>query len=416
MKESNILSKLPQVFISLRYSDFRFLWLSSLFAGAANWALIVSRGWLVYTISGSAASVGLVTFAAMSPMFLAPPIAGFLADKFDRKRLLSTVFLLQFIHNIILSALALLGYIEIWHLLILSFINGFARASQMPAAQALLPNLIPEENLLNAISLNVATVQGSRLIGPAAIVPLMAMFGPEGAFVICTVFYLLSILFALRIKTISVGKMDPDVNMMGNFFAGLKFVYHHRLILPLVLTVLFHCCLAMSFESMLPVIAEKFFENGAVGVTYLMMGVGMGALLFVFIIAAVRDMVLRGRLLFISALSSGVGLVILGMASTHWVAILGCFVMGASQASYMAIAGAVIQTSSPDAIRGRVMSVYLWHIGGMMATFNWINAALSDNIGSKPVLIISGVAFFGVVIISLISKPLRSLYVEGKID
>ena len=82
----------------------------------------------------------------------------------------------------------------------------------------------------------------------------------------------------------------------------------------------------------------------------------------------------------------------------------------------MAIAGAVIQTSSPDAIRGRVMSVYLWHIGGMMATFNWINAALSDNIGSKPVLIISGVAFFGVVIISLISKPLRSLYVEGKID
>ena len=90
--------------------------------------------------------------------------------------------------------------------------------------------------------------------------------------------------------------------------------------------------------------------------------------------------------------------------------------MGASQASYMAIAGAVVQTSSPDAIRGRVMSVYLWHIGGMMATFNWINAAATDMFGPTPVLIISGVAFIFVVFISLFSMPLRSLYIKGSVE
>ena len=212
---------------SLYYSDFRLLWLSSLFAGAANWALIVSRGWLVYSISGSSMWVGVVTFAAMSPNFLAPPIAGFLADRFDRKKLLSIVFLVQFAHNIVLAGLAIMDVIEVSHLVILSFLNGCARASQMPAAQALLPNLIPPQHLLNAISLNAATVQGSRLVGPAAIVPLMAIFGPEGAFVICTIFYLFSLTFSMNIKTVSFGQLDNRVNFVENFLAGLKFVYGH---------------------------------------------------------------------------------------------------------------------------------------------------------------------------------------------
>ena len=401
---------------SLYYSDFRLLWLSSLFAGAANWALIVSRGWLVYSISGSSMWVGVVTFAAMSPNFLAPHIAGFLADRFDRKKLLSIVFLVQFAHNIVLAGLAIMDVIEVSHLVILSFLNGCARASQMPAAQALLPNLIPPQHLLNAISLNAATVQGSRLVGPAAIVPLMAIFGPEGAFVICTIFYLFSLTFSMNIKTVSFGQLDNRVNFVENFLAGLKFVYGHRLILPLVVTVFLHCCLTMSFESILPVLAEEFFKDGGLGATYLMMAVGTGALIFVLCVAVIRDMKKRGNFLFTAAALSGLGPIILGIADNSVIALVGCFLMGAAQASFMAIAGAVVQTSSPDAIRGRVMSVYLWHIGGMMATFNWINAAITDSFGPSPVLIISGTAFMRIEIISLFSVPLRSLYFRGRVE
>ena len=401
---------------SLYYSDFRLLWLSSLFAGGANWALIVSRGWLVYSISGSSMWVGIVTFAPMSPNFIAPPIAGFLADRFDRKKLLSTVFLLQFAHNIVLAGLAIFGVIEISHVVMLSFLNGCARASQMPAAQALLPNLIPPQHLLNAISLNAATVQGSRLIGPAAIVPLMAVFGPEGAFVVCTIFYLFSLTFSLKIKTVSFGELDNRVNFIDNFLAGLRFVYGHKLVLPLVIIVFLHCCLTMSFESILPVLASQFFGDGGLGTTYLMMSVGTGALIFVLCVAVIRDMRKRGNILLIAAVVSGLGPIILGIADNSILALIGCFLMGASQASYMAIAGAVVQTSSPDTIRGRVMSVYLWHIGGMMATFNWINAAATDMFGPTPVLIISGVAFIFVVFISLFSMPLRSLYIKGSVE
>ncbi len=407
---------LGSTFASLRYADFRSLWMASLCAGAASWALIVARGWLIYDLSGSSVWVGVVTFAAMAPMFLAPPIAGYLADKYDRKKLLSVLFVAQFLHNLVLALLAIGGVIEVWHIITLAFINGCARASQLPASQALLPNLIPQDYLLNAISLNAATMQGSRLIGPALIAPLMVVFGAEGAFISCTLFYVLSFFFALRIKTVSVGEMSLQESPASNFFAGVIFVYKHPLVLPLIITVFLHCCLTMSFESLLPVIGDRFFDDGGVGVTYLMMAVGAGALCLVLVTANIRDLRIRGRFLFLSAIGSGLAPIVLGTASSPLSALLGCVVMGASEASYMAIAGAIVQMASPNAIRGRVMSVYIWHIGGMMATFNLLNAALADDFGVAPVLVVSGLVFTVSIVISILVRPLRRLYFQGNVE
>jgi len=347
-------------------------------------------------------------------MFLAPPIAGFLADKFDRKKLLSVLFVAQFLHNLVLALLAIAGVIEVWHIIALSFINGCARASQMPASQALLPNLIPHDYLLNAISLNAATMQGSRLIGPALIAPLMAFFGAEAAFVSCTLFYVLSFLFTSRIKTVSVGEMSSLQSPLSNFFAGLSFVYRHPLVLPLIVTVFLHCCLTMSFESLLPVVGDRFFDDGGLGTSYLMMAVGAGALCLVLVTANIRDLRIRGRFLFLAAIGSGLAPILLGTAANASGALLGCVLMGASEASYMAIAGAIVQMASPDAIRGRVMSVYLWHIGGMMATFNLVNAALADDFGVAPVLVVAGLAFTVSIVASVAVRPLRRLYFEGE--
>ncbi|MCL0031875.1 MFS transporter [Dehalococcoidia bacterium] len=403
---------------SLKYRDYRLLWLASLSAGGAAWALIVARAWLVYTLSGSSVWVGVVTFTAMAPMFLAPPIAGYMADKFNRRNLIAILFTVQFTHNAVLVVLSVTDVIVVWHIIVLSFINGFARASQMPAGQALLPNLVPKDNLLNAISLNAATTQGSRLVGPALVSPLMAMFGPVGAFSTCTLFYIFSFILVLNIKTVSYGSMDKRESAFGNFFAGLRFIYGHSLVLPLMITVFLHCCLTMSFESLLPVLSEGFFSDGGggVGANYIMMSVGTGALILVLAIAGVKNLKLRGRFLFVTAVFSGLGSVLLGMAPTVEIVLLGGLVMGGSQAAYMAISGAVVQMAAPDYMRGRVMSVYLWHIGGMMASFNLINATVADRIGASPVFIVTGLVFILTIFISFLSKPLRDLYIRGKVD
>ena len=399
--------------VSLRYHDYRRLWLASLFAGGAAWALIVARGWLVYTISGSSMWVGLVTFAAMAPMFLTPLIAGYLADKFNRKKMLASLFVVQLGHNIVLAILAFQGSLEIPHIVLLSFVNGCARASQVPATQAMLPNLIPKEHLLNAISLNVATLQGSRLIGPALIAPLMATVGPEYAFALCTLMYLFSFLITLSIKTVSVGQIDTNQSATQNFFAGLTFVYRHPLILPLVLTTLFHCCLTMSFESLLPSVSEKLFTNGGAGATYLMMAVGAGALCLVLITANIKGMATRGRFLLLAGLISGLSPIFLGLSSNQYMALASCALMGGAQASYMAIAGAVVQEAAPAAIRGRVMSVFIWHMGSTMAAFNLINATIADTVGFGLVLGISGLVFVFIMLFSVKNKFLRNLYIHG---
>ena len=403
---------------SLKYRDYRLLWLASLSAGGAAWALIVARAWLVYTLSGSSVWVGVVTFTAMAPMFLAPPIAGYMADKFNRRNLIAILFTVQFTHNAVLVVLSVTDVIVVWHIIVLSFINGFARASQMPAGQALLPNLVPKGNLLNAISLNAATTQGSRLVGPALVSPLMVMFGPVGAFSTCTLFYIFSFILVLNIKTVSYGSMDKRESAFGNFFAGLRFIYGHSLVLPLMITVFLHCCLTMSFESLLPVLSEGFFSDGGggVGANYIMMSVGTGALILVLAIAGVKNLKLRGRFLLVTAVFSGLGSVLLGMAPTVEIVLLAGLVMGGSQAAYMAISGAVVQMAAPDYMRGRVMSVYLWHIGGMMASFNLINATVADRIGASPVFIVTGLVFILTIFISFLSKPLRDLYIRGKVD
>ena len=201
---------------SLKYPDFLKMWLAGLFAGSSHWALIVVRGWVVYQISDSSTYVGLVTFAALIPMVIVNPFIGYLADKFQRRRILQIMFFINFAHNLGLAFLYFLDLIVPWHLVILAFIQGSARASQMPSGQALVPNIVPQKNLLNAVALNASTIHATRLLGPLAIAPFISYIdsnersidGTDIAFFICTAFYLLSFIFSMMIQNKSTGKIN----------------------------------------------------------------------------------------------------------------------------------------------------------------------------------------------------------------
>ena len=180
-----------QIYVeAMSYRDFRTMWIASFSAGAAAWALIVARGWLIYEISDSSMWVGIVTFAAMGPRVLVTPFTGYLSDKFDRRSVVAFMFGINIVHNLLLGTLVLIGTIDIWVLVVLAFINGSARAAMMPASQALIPNLVPSRLLLNGIALNQAAGHGSRLLGPAAIAPLISTIGSDAAFFLCSGFYI----------------------------------------------------------------------------------------------------------------------------------------------------------------------------------------------------------------------------------
>ena len=382
-------------------------------ASAAAWALIVARGWLVFELSDSSLWVGVVTFAAMIPRVIVTPFTGYLSDRFDRRMILASMFAVNVLHNLVLAVLVLMDVIQIWHVVVLALVNGSARAAQMPAGQALIPNLVPKPLLLNAIALSQAAMHGSRLIGPAAIAPLMATVGAEGSFFLCTGFYVVSFVQTLRIGTFSTGVVDRSRGFVENMAAGLVYVYRTPRLRAIVLLALFHCGLTMSFESLLPVLSRQQLGAEGAGFTYLMMAVGAGALFSSMAMAGLKSESTKGRLFLSLGVLSGLMPVVLALSVNMPTALASAAAMGAAQGGFMTLTHTMIQAITPDGVRGRVGGVYSVHIGGMMASANLINGGLADRVNAPLLLLIGGVLFIGIMFLSWQRVTLRRIYTSG---
>ena len=426
---------------ALAYQDYRTLWIANLCSGAAAWALIVARGALVYNEFESSTWVAVVTFAAMIPRVFIPPIAGYLSDKFDRRRVVSLMYAINLAQTLGLSIYVLLGEINPWVIVGMSLINGSARAAQMPASQSLVPNLVPRRLLLNGIALNQATMQGSRLFGPIAIVPMLATMGVSGAFFLCTAFYVVSLLQSLRISTVSTGTVRQGSNFIVNFatsvWDGVRYVYRTPILRVVVFMALFHCGLTMSFESLLPVLSDTRLNARDAGFTLLMAAVGGGALITVIAIAGVTRESTRGKLFMNLGVISGLAPAVLAMSVNMPTALIAAAFMGATQSGFMTLTHTMMQSVTDDSVRGRVGAVYSIHIGGMMASANLINGWMADihisdilltsgtplsdlindvlsvlptPIGPSPLLLVGGVGFVLVMFVSWQATTIRQIY------
>jgi len=396
--------------LALQYQDYRNLWIATAFSASAAWALIIARGWLAFEITDGSLWVGIVTFAAIVPRVFSTPISGFLADKFDRQTLLRWIFALNMVNNVALAVLVMSGNAGPWMLTIMALINGTLRASQMTTASALIPNLVSKEHLMNAIALNQATQQGARMVGALAIVPLLGFVNIESAFWLCSGFYLLGFFQVSKVKTRSTGVINKSQSFLANLFEGFVYVYQRPLIMSMVLLVLAHCALTMSYESLLPAISEEKLGAGSVGASYLIAGIGGGALLASIFMAGVRSQSMRGKLFIIFAFSSGLGPLLLALSDSPTLSIAATVIMGINQAGFMTISHTIIQSLTEDHVRGRVSGVYSVHVGGSMAVTNLANAAIADVFNASAVLVVGGLIFVVIVFFSLGSGSLRKLY------
>ena len=396
--------------LALQYQDYRNLWIATTFSASAAWALIIARGWLAFEITDGSLWVGIVTFAAIVPRVFSTPISGFLADKFDRQTLLRWIFALNMVNNVALAVLVMSGNAGPWMLTIMALINGTLRASQMTTASALIPNLVSKEHLMNAIALNQATQQGARMVGALAIVPLLGFVNIESAFWLCSGFYLLGFFQVSKVKTRSTGVINKSQSFLANLFEGFVYVYQRPIIMSMVLLVLAHCALTMSYESLLPAISEEKLGAGSVGASYLIAGIGGGALLASIFMAGVRSQSMRGKLFIIFAFSSGLGPLLLALSDSPTLSIAATVIMGINQAGFMTISHTIIQSLTEDHVRGRVSGVYSVHVGGSMAVTNLANAAIADVFNASAVLVVGGLIFVVIVFFSLGSGSLRKLY------
>lgn len=395
--------------VALQYPEFRRLWMANASSQAASWALIVTRGWLIYRESGSSFLVGLATFAAMGPMLIVPPIIGVLADRMDRRRMLSIAYALDAAQSGTLMLLALAGVLDVWMVIALSLVNGVSRATQVPTSQALAATLVPSDRLLNALSLNASTQHGSRLFGPGIVTPLLAIAGAPAAFGVSLLFYLV----ALR-QARALAPQPPEPasgrGFVSDFLSGLGYVYDRPVLRLMIVILVAHCGLTMAFESLLPSFAHHQLHAGDEGFGSLMMGVGSGAFVASIFVAGLQTHRGRGNALIITGLLSGLGQVLLSLTSSLAVGIAAAAIMGGAQAAFMTMGQAVTQSIATNEYRGRVASINSFSLGGMMAMMNLFNGGIADQYGAQSLLFVYGLIFAGLVVLTLIPVTGRQVY------
>jgi MFS family permease len=357
------------------------------------------------------------------PTLILTPFSGFLADRLERRKLLAATYAVNLAITLLLALLVISGQVTEWYILVLATLNGCVRAVETPANQALLPNLIPRERLLNAVALNQLMNQGARMIGPLLILPIIRFIEPEPAFFLAAGLYALGWIQVLTMRTSSRGVVEARRGLSGialNLAAGVQYIYTHPLILSVILLTVLHCALTMAYESVFPyfsraqlgMTAEKdLFE----GPTYLMIGLGAGAILGNLGMARIESQRLRGQLFLGLGILSGLTPIALGFTATVPQAMVAAAAIGATTAAFMTLSHGLVQSIVPDNIRGRVMGANSWHTQGTMAGFNAVNGVLMDISWMTGMVLLtgSGLIFLAVVIGSFLAVPLRAVYSRG---
>ena len=407
---------------ALKHRDYRLTWIANMFSGAAMWTFIVAVSWLILQKSDRSGDVGIVTFASMLPFLVVSPIAGLIADRFDRKSVARLTFMANGVITAIVAAMVIADILTLWHLALLTFVSGSMRSMQEPAMASLIPNQVPREDLLNAITLNAATRHGARFFGLLVASPMLAIdfIGPPGVLILSATLQIAGTLLISLIRTRSTGEMIPRRGIARNMADGLVYIYTNRMIAIFVMLVAVHCALVMSFDSVLPVFSRD--ELGAIDgslLGYIVMGFGVGSLIGTILMAGVRNERSKGNWLLWTAILSGLSPIALAFAPNLPLNVVATIavsaVVGGSQSTFMALTNTYVQTIAPDRLRGRISSLYILHAGGIMAFANLGYGFLADAFSSPPILYMSALIFLAFMAAFAVGLPdLRRVYRTGQ--
>lgn len=410
---------LLRIFPAMEYLEYRRMFYAAGLSAISLWAMITARGWLGYELTGNPSGTGIVTFAAIGPWVLAP-IGGALADRFDRAKIVIICRVGAALSAIALAILAFSGQIEMWNLVLITLVSGIIRSGEMPAQQALLPNLVKMHALLSAITMASMMQFGSKVIGPVA-GPVIQAFGPEWVFLAAAVFLALSILQMTRITTRSSGGIQGHAggvlrDTTRHVREGLSYLGKAPSVRLMIIMVSLHCMFTMAFDfSLLPAYADLILGGGQSEYGYMLMAIGGGALASTILLSMLPLGAVRGRVFLVAGMFSGLSLVWVGVADSLVMAMIGGVIAGASQAMFMALTSAMIQAVIPDSVRGRVMSLYAMFAGGIMAVMILANGLAADYISIRILLIGPGFIFAAIMIAALVLPRIRSVIRNGAI-
>ena len=377
---------------ALKYKNYRLFFVGQGVSLIGMWMQSVAMSWLVYRLTNSAMMLGVIGFVNQIPSFILSPIAGVYADRWNRRSMLMCTQALLMLQSLTLAALVLSGAVEVWHLLALAFFSGLVNAFDAPARQSFVFDMIEQkEDLGNAIALNSAIFNGSRLIGPSLAGIIIAATGEGICFLLNGLSYL-AIIAALRAMTITPKEHTVQKTpVLQELREGFSYVYNHVPIRSLLLLVALVSLVGMPYVVLMPIFAKEILRGGPSTLGFLMAGSGIGALTGALFIASRRDFSGTGRLIPIAAAIFGTGLIAFSFSRVFIYSFM-LLLSGFGLMVQMALSNTRLQTTVDDDKRGRVMSFYTMAFMGMAPFGSLLAGGLAHRIGAPNTLLLGGLA------------------------
>ncbi len=388
-------------FAALHYRNFTLLWAGLIVSNVGTWMQNVGTGWLVLQLTDSPLWLGLLGLSFALPMIVFPLLGGAVVDRVNRIRLLYFTQTGAMLIAFALAALTWLNLANVWIILAASFLGSAVLAFDNPARQALIPDLVPPRDLLNALSLNSATYNGAALLGPAL---AGALLGPLGA---ATLFFLngvsfLAVLIALtRMKDARTHSGGRHASIGTSMLAGLEYSWRNRLILALLGLSALAAIFGRSYQSLLPIFARDVWQGGPEGYGLLLSAAGAGAVVGAFGLAAIRQVARQGLLMIVSGLVFAVTLVAFAVSPSLALGLALLFVAGVTSTIFGTIIATFIQIATPNELRGRVMSLYAITLIGLPSLGALGTGTVAEWLGgleAAPHAVLGSAAILGVVL------------------
>jgi MFS family permease len=385
----------PRRFRALRHRNYRLFWYGQLVSLIGTWMQSVAQQWLVYRLTGSATKLGIVAAAGTLPVLLLSLWAGVLVDRLPKRPVLVATQISAMLLAFALAALVATGSVQFWHIVLLSTLLGCVNAIDMPARQAFTPEMVGKEDLPSAIALNSSVFNGARVIGPSIAGMLVAAVGEAAAFSLNGVSYLAVIAGLLMMRLPKFTANRHHGTPLLDLLDGVRYVARDPLKRVLIAALMVQTIFGTLHMTLMPVFAKDvfvvqgipFLQSGELRLGLLMASSGVGALTAALMLASVSGRSRSGARIMTGLFLYPIAYILFSLTTSFWLALLLLMLGGWATITLLATCNTLLQTTTPDALRGRVMSLYSMTLVGFLPFSNVMAGFLAERLNSAPLAV-----------------------------
>ncbi len=394
---------------AFKYRDFRLLWFGLLIGNLGTWMQFTTMGYFVAYLAGSpsraALYVGFLGASRAIPVLLCSPVAGVVADRYPRRRILLTTTSTTSLLSLCLAIMTATHHIGIVGLLLFSGAIAASQSFDAPARQSWIPFIVSREHFANAIGLNQIAFNTPAIVGPPIAGVLIASVGIATSFYVNAVAVLAvsTAVFLMRPPPMLEREGEPEP-MLAAIASGVRYISTHPVLRWIVLVLLANALLLRPYAFLLPAYALHVVNTGPRGLGWLMASAGTGGVSGAIVTALVATQ-RRARRWFFAATTMGVAVFLMGLNHSYWLAIAILFVLGIGSLSFTGASNILIQIGVPDDMRGRTMSVYSMIMQGMVPAGTLILGSIAALTSLSATLAAAGIVSLVIVMWTWFAHP-----------